>query len=190
MNIKKISNNANSYFKDIFALSSGHFKEGLQVFVNKFLNENDEWERSKIEPIIYRGKDKLSLDELLGYEKNVYAFVLYQNCFYEIFEDYTDDKIRLLVLEDADEERRMFEKLKLKYENSQIAQIEYQRVQIPEEVRIAVWRRDQGKCVKCSSREKLEYDHIIPVSKGGSNTVRNIELLCEKCNREKSNKIQ
>jgi len=38
--------------------------------------------------------------------------------------------------------------------------------------------------------EKLEYDHIIPVSKGGSNTERNIQLLCEKCNRQKSATIQ
>ena len=42
-----------------------------------------------------------------------------------------------------------------------------------------VWRRDEGKCVQCDSSERIEYDHIIPVSKGGSNTVRNIQLLCE-----------
>jgi len=63
------------------------------------------------------------------------------------------------------------------------------RPRIPERVRIEVWRRDEGKCVKCGSREKLEYDHIIPLSKGGSNTARNIELLCEKCNRSKGGNI-
>jgi len=63
------------------------------------------------------------------------------------------------------------------------------REPIPEDVQVAVWNRDGGKCVKCGSQEKLEYDHIIPVSKGGSNTTRNIQLLCEKCNRTKSNKI-
>lgn len=57
-------------------------------------------------------------------------------------------------------------------------------------VKIAVWRRDLGKCVECGSQEKLEYDHIIPVAKGGSNTERNIQLLCEKCNRMKSDLIQ
>lgn len=56
---------------------------------------------------------------------------------------------------------------------------------IPASVKIAVWRRDGGKCVECGSKEKLEYDHIIPLSKGGSNTERNIQLLCEKCNRKK-----
>jgi 5-methylcytosine-specific restriction endonuclease McrA len=56
---------------------------------------------------------------------------------------------------------------------------------IPRSVRVLVWQRDQGRCVECSSQENLEYDHIIPVIKGGSNTERNIRLLCETCNRRK-----
>jgi 5-methylcytosine-specific restriction endonuclease McrA len=56
-------------------------------------------------------------------------------------------------------------------------------------VRVEVWRRDGGKCAKCGSREKLEYDHIVPLSKSGSNTARNVELLCEKCNRSKGDNI-
>ena len=61
---------------------------------------------------------------------------------------------------------------------------------ISSETRRDVWRRDGGKCVRCGSRNNLEYDHIIPVSKGGSNTARNIELLCEECNRLKSNNVE
>jgi predicted transcriptional regulator len=60
-------------------------------------------------------------------------------------------------------------------------------------VRQEVWRRDSGKCVRCGSRKNLEYDHVIPVSEGGSNTARNIELLCEECNRKRqiiSNKLR
>jgi Holliday junction DNA helicase RuvB len=63
------------------------------------------------------------------------------------------------------------------------------RAPIPSEVRREVWRRDHGKCARCGSRENLEYDHIIPRAKGGSNTARNIELLCEACNRAKSDSI-
>ena len=64
------------------------------------------------------------------------------------------------------------------------------REPIPSHVRREVWRRDQGKCVRCGSREKLEFDHIVPVARGGSNTARNLELLCEACNRSKSASIQ
>jgi len=64
-----------------------------------------------------------------------------------------------------------------------------QREPIPRDVQDRVWNRDGGKCVRCGSNEKLEFDHIIPHSKGGANTYRNIQLLCEKCNRSKSDKI-
>jgi tetratricopeptide (TPR) repeat protein len=60
------------------------------------------------------------------------------------------------------------------------------RSPIPEAVRHAVWRRDEAACVRCGAQENLEFDHIIPVSRGGANTERNLQLLCERCNREKS----
>lgn len=63
------------------------------------------------------------------------------------------------------------------------------REKIPQEVLDNVWNRDGGKCVNCGSQEKIEFDHIIPFSRGGSNTYRNIQILCEKCNREKSDRI-
>jgi hypothetical protein len=63
------------------------------------------------------------------------------------------------------------------------------RETIADDVKELVWQRDQGKCVKCGSQEKLEYDHIIPVVKGGSSTARNLQLLCEFCNRSKSDNI-
>lgn len=33
------------------------------------------------------------------------------------------------------------------------------------------------------------YDHIIPVSKGVSSTERNVQVLCERCNRQKAARI-
>jgi 5-methylcytosine-specific restriction endonuclease McrA len=56
---------------------------------------------------------------------------------------------------------------------------------IPERVRMFVWQSDGGRCVTCGCQERLEYDHIIPLAAGGSNTERNIQLLCEPCNRKK-----
>lgn len=67
--------------------------------------------------------------------------------------------------------------------------LESKRERIPQDVMDIVWNRDGGKCVLCGKSEKLEFDHIIPFSKGGSNTYRNLQLLCENCNRVKSNSI-
>jgi len=60
---------------------------------------------------------------------------------------------------------------------------------IPQSVKDSVWRRDNGRCAVCGSQQNLEFDHIIPFSLGGSNTYRNIQLLCETCNRTKGSRI-
>jgi transcriptional regulator NrdR family protein len=63
------------------------------------------------------------------------------------------------------------------------------RESIPQDVMDSVWNRDGGRCVKCGSQENLEFDHIIPFSKGGATTYRNLQILCKKCNGSKSNNI-
>lgn len=60
---------------------------------------------------------------------------------------------------------------------------------IPQDVKQAVWQRDQGRCVQCGATSYLEFDHIIPHSKGGANTVNNVQLLCRNCNLQKSDRI-
>jgi len=60
---------------------------------------------------------------------------------------------------------------------------------VPQDVRQAVWQRDGGKCVQCRADNYLEYDHIIPHSKGGANSVANVQLLCRSCNLKKSDRI-
>lgn len=56
---------------------------------------------------------------------------------------------------------------------------------IPQAVKIVVSVRDGGRCRQCGSTEQLHFDHVIPVSRGGANTVANIQLLCAACNRAK-----
>jgi hypothetical protein len=74
------------------------------------------------------------------------------------------------------------------------AAIEYTRTgprrdPIPEDVKLAVWARDGGACVRCGSKTGLHFDHVIPVAKGGSNVEANIQILCGPCNLRKSDKI-
>lgn len=68
--------------------------------------------------------------------------------------------------------------------------IDYNRL-IPTSVKLEVWRRDKGKCVKCGSQDNLHFDHIIPYSKGGSSLVaENIQILCARHNIAKRDKIE
>jgi len=61
-------------------------------------------------------------------------------------------------------------------------------MRIPNDVKVLVWARDGGACVKCGSKKDLQFDHIIPVSEGGNSTVDNLQILCQKCNLEKSDR--
>lgn len=97
----------------------------------------------------------------------------------------------LLVKHFVLKQEHAFEKIKTQVEAFERFEkaLKSKREPIPEDVKMFVWRRDEGKCVKCGSQMNLEFDHIIPLSKGGSNTERNIQLLCETCNRQKSDTI-
>jgi len=48
-----------------------------------------------------------------------------------------------------------------------------------------VFDRDGGKCQYCGSQQNIQYDHIIPFSKGGSDEVSNLQILCRDCNLSK-----
>ena len=61
---------------------------------------------------------------------------------------------------------------------------------IPAAVKRAVRERDGDRCAfvsesgqRCSSRNRLEFDHIEPVSRGGASTVENVRLLCRAHNQ-------
>jgi len=61
---------------------------------------------------------------------------------------------------------------------------------IPARVRRAVWQRDGGQCTfvssaghRCSARERLEFDHVDPVARGGQATVGTIRLRCRAHNQ-------
>ncbi len=61
---------------------------------------------------------------------------------------------------------------------------------IPTSVKLAVWRRDGGKCVVCGATDELHFDHDLPYSKGGTSiTEENVQLMCARHNLEKGAKI-
>jgi len=62
---------------------------------------------------------------------------------------------------------------------------------IPTTVKLAVWKRDGGKCQECGATNELHFDHILPYSKGGTSiTPENVQILCARHNLEKHDKIK
>lgn len=72
---------------------------------------------------------------------------------------------------------------------------EKQRSLMTNELRTAIKERDNYTCCNCGNsmlKEPnllLEVDHIVPISKGGKTEYYNLQTLCWKCNRSKSDKV-
>lgn len=70
-----------------------------------------------------------------------------------------------------------------------------QRLAMTNDLREAIKKRDNYTCCICGNsvfKEPnllLEVDHIIPISKGGKTEASNLQTLCWRCNRKKSNKM-
>lgn len=64
---------------------------------------------------------------------------------------------------------------------------------ISREVMLKVVRRDGQICQKCNEPvldDEVEFDHLIPFSKGGTSVAENIRLVHKDCNRRKSNSLK
>ena len=67
------------------------------------------------------------------------------------------------------------------------------RIAIPANVKKYVFDRNSYQCQSCHTidltAKTLQVDHIIPKAKGGSDDFSNLQTLCAKCNRQKSDKL-
>ena len=161
------------YWFEKMCEEKGHFDVDLTEF-DKLMGSGDYYRRQEIHREVQNPGSKLFLNEYILWEK------LEQSVRNEAEYEYEKWRTRL---------DREVKQILARKKRQQEEEKSNRSRRIQQRVKDEVWRRDEGKCVKCGSRERLEYDHIIPFSKGGSNTARNIELLCEGCNRRKGSKI-
>lgn len=59
---------------------------------------------------------------------------------------------------------------------------------ITQENRLAIYVRDNCKCVYCGSSEDLSLDHIVCHSHNGSDSHNNLVTCCRSCNSKRGNK--
>jgi 5-methylcytosine-specific restriction endonuclease McrA len=46
-----------------------------------------------------------------------------------------------------------------------------------------------GRCLRCGTQADLTKDHVVPLSRGGSNRLENLQPLCRRCNSGKHERI-
>jgi hypothetical protein len=137
-----------------------------------------------------------SFRRILRIQRNVPVLVLFdetQGRGWWLFRDtcYCEDEglsaieLKALVLErEGRRERRVQRAVALMQQSEPVREAPAREV-LPGALKRLVWQRDGGRCVACGARERLEFDHIIPVSLGGATSARNVQLLCEECNGRK-----
>jgi hypothetical protein len=140
--------------------------EELKILQQKHKEENERLEQIKKENLIKEKREKYERD----YKEKIKRDILEKERKIELESQAIQELINLGQLSDN-------------YSS------QTNRVPIPSHIKETVWKRDKQKCVLCNKQENLEFDHIIPISKGGSNSLNNLQLLCITCNRKKSNKI-
>lgn len=79
------------------------------------------------------------------------------------------------------------ETLRAKRRLSKNRRTEFQKVR--NDLALALIERDGYICQECDSQSELTIDHIMPISKGGSDDLSNLRFLCRRCNSSKSDKV-
>jgi hypothetical protein len=65
----------------------------------------------------------------------------------------------------------------------------FKKKPIPKVTRMLVMHRDNHECQHCGAGHDLTIDHIHPESKGGTNDIENLQVLCRRCNCSKGVKV-
>jgi 5-methylcytosine-specific restriction endonuclease McrA len=116
------------------------------------------------------------------------------------------EKIRRMSF--SDDEKMEYNRKKVEYNRSnfkqrqEIVAIDFanrkaKKLDIEGRLTVSQWRFLKIKydymCLCCKRQEpeiSLTIDHIVPFSKGGENTIHNIQPLCGSCNKSKGSKVE
>jgi 5-methylcytosine-specific restriction endonuclease McrA len=167
-------------------------------------SENIEWVRER--DLAQKDKDrpKIRAQERARYAKNPQKYIEKQKRFYaengdEVrrkrrvyhYEIYTDPDVRSRAVERSNQWAiNNPERAKIGRSNArrQRRARETSSIGVHTSEDVAeIYKAQRGKCAYCRKKLKSKYDvdHVVPISKGGSNDRKNLQITCPTCNRQK-----
>nr|WP_269779440.1 HNH endonuclease signature motif containing protein [Propioniciclava soli] len=169
--------NAQIYFEKRFLSSSGRvvFSASPQRNFEVGLMTRDEFNRYMSQQQTYPVKIGSWGDR---------SYWMFENRFYWDNDGLTAAGVHALLVTRREQQER-----RVRHAQQSVAQSRtsppQRRSAIPDDVKHYVWSRDGGRCRACGSDVELQFDHVIPVSRGGSSNAENLQVLCGPCNRRK-----
>ena len=171
-------------------LSAGTKAQTIRMPIEQFL-ERTEYDASLTAPICFA-----DLRTARGSDPAPHWLWLFRNRLYATernprpseFDEVTL-RIRAFQLQHDDELKRLREQVANLEAAERFVGGSATRRALPDDVKLVVWARDGGRCVRCGAAQELHFDHIIPFSRGGSDLAENIQLLCRTCNLSKGARL-
>lgn len=151
-------------------------------FISGRLQSARSWHVAAARALLARQQE--TPESMLVEQESGRTWWMYQGEVFWEDEGYSEIEVKALILERRLKNERRVQRAVALMQQTEVLDAPL-RAPIADEVRVFVWNRDGGRCVKCGANQRLEFDHIIPLALGGANTARNLQLLCETCNRSK-----
>lgn len=123
------------------------------------------------------------------FELDTKIYWLFEDKLYKDSEGLAPEDVRALLITRKKQQQSRINRAKTIADSPATNGGKASRTTIPDDVKLLVWQRDHGSCAKCGSNIELQFDHVIPLSLGGATTPENLQILCGRCNRAKSNSI-
>lgn len=167
--------------------------ENYKKALKKILETEFDYSRIKVNKILFS-----SLENFINLETKMIKKIIFDNknlLSLYVYVDYTSPKGRNYWCKDFTYSvSNILDYIKtVKHHEEYMKSAKYQRSILSDSLRYDVLKRDNFTCQICGASSKkdgvkLEVDHIFPVSKGGKTEMKNLQTLCERCNRGKSDK--
>ena len=109
----------------------------------------------------------------------------YQGRFYWEDEGLAAGDVEALVFERSRRKSRQLDNARSSLAQGTVESNITPREGLSREGKLRIWDKYRGRCANCGSTKLLQFDHIVPLAMGGSNSEQNFQLLCDRCNQEK-----